>query len=256
MTDDSWKALKRFTPARIAIGRAGASRTTRELLSFRLAHAEAVDAVQSPLDGKRLRADLEKEVPGIELVDLESAALDGGVFLRRPDLGRRLSDESRAVLGRRVAARSSTDPVDVCIVLADGLAAMAIQRYGPTLLRELVALLSERSLTLAPVSLVTRGRVAVMDEIGSAWRASVALILLGERPGLQSPDSLGAYLEFAPRPGRSDAERNCVSNIRAGGLDPALAAKRLAWLINEALRRQLSGVALKDEADLGVLPRV
>jgi ethanolamine ammonia-lyase small subunit len=174
---------------------------------------------------------------------LESAAPDRATYLHRPDLGRKLSDASAQTL----AASKSTTAPDVALVVSDGLSAPAAQRQAVPLLRELLPMLGTSGITVSPVFLVRLGRVAIEDEIGAAIGAKAAVILLGERPGLGSPDSLGAYLVFAPKPGRTDAERNCVSNVRPGGLAFPAAAGTLNYLISQAIRRQISGVALKDE---------
>jgi ethanolamine ammonia-lyase small subunit len=236
---DPWHALRRHTPARIALGRTGSSLPTRELLDFSLAHAAARDAVQSALDVERLEADLRPL--GLDVVQVGTRAGDRQGYLHRPDLGRRLSEGSRRKLEAMAAA-----PTDVSITVADGLSALATQRHAPALLAVLLRMFGKIGISLSPLTLITQSRVAVQDEIGALLRARCSLILLGERPGLGSPDSLGAYLVFDPRPGRTDAERNCVSNIRPEGLPPPVAAQTLAYLITESLRRQISGVALKD----------
>jgi ethanolamine ammonia-lyase small subunit len=244
-TSDPWTMLRRHTPARIALGRAGSSLPTRELLDFSLAHAAARDAVHSVLDVERVESDLRPL--GLAVVGVETRAADRQSYLHRPDLGRRLSEESRGRLEDLNAAAA-----DVAVTVADGLSALAAQRHAPTLLAILVPVLRSAGVSLSPITVVTQSRVAVQDEIGALLRARCAVILIGERPGLGSADSLGAYLVFGPRVGRTDAERNCVSNIRPEGLSPAAAAETLAYLISESLRRRLSGVGLKDER--GALP--
>jgi ethanolamine ammonia-lyase small subunit len=253
MSADSWSGLRRFTPARIALGRAGGSRPTQELLAFRLAHAAAIDAVHAPLDMGALRRSLEALGLSLSLVELATAASDGATYLQRPDFGRRLDEPSRRTLATTGPA-SGGQGFDVSLIVADGLSAAAAQENGPAVLGALIPLLRAAGRTLAPVCLLKHGRVGAMDEIGAALSARVAVILLGERPGLQTPSSLGAYLVFGPRPGRTDAERNCLSNIRADGLVPGVAAQKLAWLVAASLDRKLSGVALKDEADLSLPP--
>jgi ethanolamine ammonia-lyase small subunit len=248
VTADPWGALRALTGARIALGRAGGSLPTAEVLAFAAAHAAARDAVWSALDLERLAADLEPL--GLPCLRLASAAPDRATYLRRPDLGRRLADRDRA----RLAAAAPPGGCDVALAVADGLSATAAQRHAPALLAELLPRLAAAGLTVGPLALVVQGRVAVEDEIGAALGARAAVILLGERPGLSSPDSLGAYLVHGPRPGRTDAERNCVSNVRPEGLPPAAAAALIAWLAAEALRRGLSGVDLKDERALGAAP--
>ena len=235
---DPWAALRAHTPARIALGRTGASLPTAEVLRFAAAHAQARDAVHQALDSDALTTALQAD--GWAVHPITSAAAARATYLRRPDLGRRLAPASATAL-QALALRAP----DVALVLADGLSAAAAQQHGVELLRHLRTALAG-ALRLSPVFLATQARVALGDEVGELVGARAVLVLLGERPGLSSPDSLGAYLTFAPRVGRHDAERNCVSNIRPAGLAPELAAARLAWLVREALRLRLTGVALKD----------
>ena len=246
---DPWAHLRRHTPARIALGRAGGSLPTREVLDFAMSHAAARDAVHAELDWERLARDL--DALGLESVSLDSAAPDRQTYLQRPNLGRRLDDSSHTGLSER-SDRAGAPAPDVALVISDGLSAPAAQVQVPPLLAELCPMLRESRVTVSPACLVRHGRVAVQDEVGHALRARAALILLGERPGLGTPDSLGAYFVFDPRPGRTDAERNCVSNLRPGGLGFRAAAGTLHYLIVESLRRKISGVTLKDER--GALP--
>lgn len=239
---DPWFHLKRHTSARIALGRAGGSLPTRAVLEFNMAHAAARDAVHEEVDWERLARNLESL--GLETVPLASAAPNRQVYLQRPDLGRRLNDVSRTTLAARGAGAA---PIDLALIISDGLSAPAAQTQATPLLSELLPMLGASSVALSPACLVRHGRVALQDEIGQLFGARTALVLLGERPGLGTPDSLGAYLVFDPRPGRTDADRNCVSNIHPGGLDFQAAAGTLHYLIVESLRRRLSGVALKDE---------
>jgi ethanolamine ammonia-lyase small subunit len=160
--------------------------------------------------------------------------------LQRPDLGRKLNEASRALLAEQPA-----DEVDLALVIADGLSALAVERHVPALLQELFPLLESQS--LAPITIVEQARVAIADEIGATLHAQISVILIGERPGLSSPDSLGAYITWDPHPGRTDAERNCISNIRAEGLDYKQAAAQLGYYLIESRRRRLTGVALKEE---------
>jgi ethanolamine ammonia-lyase small subunit len=241
---DPWTHLRALTRARIALGRAGGSLPTAALLGFSAAHAAARDAVWSELDPGRLEGELTPL--GLPVLRLSSLAPDRTTFLRRPDLGRRL-DEASAT---RLAAAAPPGGCDVAVILGDGLSAAATQAHGPALAALLVAAFRARGLRPGPLALVRQARVAVEDPIGATLGARAAVILLGERPGLGSPDSLGAYLVLGPRPGRTDAERNCVSNIRPEGLTVPAAAELLGWLVGEALRRGLSGVALKDERGL------
>lgn len=220
--------LRAFTNARVALGRSGHSLPTAELLRFQLDHARARDAVHQALDPRNLPPH----------VLLRSAAPDRATYLRRPDLGRRLSAESAALL--------APGDYDAALVVADGLSAPAVERHAPPLLDALLPKLE--GWRLPPLHVVLQGRVAIGDEIGQRLGASLVVLLIGERPGLTSPDSLGLYLTWAPRPGRTDAERNCISNVRPEGLDYALAAHKLHFLMQEARARRLSGVALKEDA--------
>lgn len=235
---DPWTALRQHTQARIALGRAGNSLPTRELLAFGLAHAQARDAVHQPLDLVALAAELATlDQPCLEVA---SQAGERSRYLQRPDLGRRLDCASAA----RLAAQHGD--YDLVIVIGDGLSALAVARQAAATLAALLPRLA--GWRLAPLVLASQARVALADEVGELLGARQALILLGERPGLSSPDSLGAYLTHGPRLGRSDAERNCVSNIRPEGLPPAEAARKLAWLLHAARRLGLTGVGLKDDS--------
>ena len=236
------------TPARIGLERTGASLTTRDQLDFQLAHAQARDAVHAALDVRSLMEGLRQR--GLPCLALKSAVCNGDdaeayrrTYLRRPDLGRKLHPDSAALL-RHSGDDSKTD---IAFILADGLSAYAVERHALPLLDAMLALLAPQKLK-APICIVAQGRVAIGDEIGDLLHAELSVVLIGERPGLSSPDSLGAYITWQPQPGRSDAERNCVSNIRLEGLSYAEAAQRLLYFIREAARRQLSGVALKDAA--------
>jgi ethanolamine ammonia-lyase small subunit len=246
---DSWAGLRRFTNARIAIGSSGNSVPTDELLRFGVAHAQARDAVHLPLDGKALRAELASH--GVETMELDSAATDRATYLRRPDLGRVLSPRSTEVLSE--AGSSAGNGVDVAIVIGDGLSAAAVHRNAVALLLALRPLLEASGLRCAPIVIARQARVALGDPIGEGLQARLVLMLIGERPGLSSPDSLGAYLTSAPRPGTADSMRNCVSNIRPEGLPIVDAARKLAWLINEALRIGATGIALKDNSDAALI---
>ena len=240
---DPWASLRAFTAARISLGRIGTSVPLREALAFKLAHAHARDAVYSTLATDELLAGLY----GLKLpvCPVRSQAATRQEYLQRPDWGRRLDQASAALLSQQ-----SADEQDVAIVIADGLSAAAINDHALPLLRLLLPRLREAGLRLAPVALAEQARVALGDEIGHLLRARLVLVLIGERPGLSSPNSLGAYFTYAPRPGLTDEARNCVSNIRPEGLAYALAAAKLTFLVGEALRLRLSGVGLKDQSDL------
>lgn len=239
-----WDVLRRHTSARIALGRAGVSLPTAAHLAFQAAHAQARDAVHQALDHDGLVARL--AAAGHAVAPARSAAPDRVAYLQRPDLGRRLNLGSRERLADLGAAQGETD---VAFVIADGLSALAVERHALPLLEAIRRRLAEEGdWRVAPVVVVEQGRVAVGDDVGAALRAGMAVVLIGERPGLSAPDSLGVYLTFAPRPGRTDAERNCISNIHQGGLGYAAAAETLHYLLREARRRGLSGVMLKDDA--------
>jgi ethanolamine ammonia-lyase small subunit len=239
---DPWEGLKVFTAARIALGRTGTSVPLREALAFKLAHAHARDAVYSTLEIDSVSKEL--NAFSLPIILVSSQATTRQEYLQRPDLGRQLSDASKAALAEQAPANC-----DIAIVLADGLSATALNTHAVPLLGLLLPELRSAGLHLGPLVLAEQARVALGDEVGSLLKAQLVLVLIGERPGLSAPDSLGAYFTYAPRPGLTDEARNCVSNIRPAGLPYAAAAAKLAWLLREAVRRQLSGVALKDQAD-------
>lgn len=241
--EDAWARLAGATPARIALGRAGAGLPTREVLRFALAHAQARDAVHTPFDSAKMATEI--AALGLDVVEVTSGAPARDAYLRRPDLGRRLSEDGRAAL----APLKGTAP-DLVIVVADGLSSTAIHAQAPGFLAALKARIAGEGWRLGPVVIASQARVALGDEVGELLGAKAVVVLIGERPGLSSPDSLGLYLTFAPRVGRSDAERNCISNVRGEGLSHEAAAFKLVWLLKEALARRLTGVALKDESDL------
>lgn len=244
-----WLQLRRLTPARIALGRTGTSLPTNAQLDFQFAHAQARDAVHLPFDHAGLSAQLGER--GRESLLLHSAAVDRNSYLQRPDLGRKLSDESAQALREHAAAHPGG--VDLAIVVADGLSALAVHRHTLPFLTRLEEQMSADGWSMAPVVLVEQGRVAVGDEIGQLLGAKMLVMLIGERPGLSSPDSLGLYFTYNPKIGLTDAYRNCISNVRLEGLSYGMAAHRLLYLMREACRRQLSGVNLKDEAQVQTL---
>jgi ethanolamine ammonia-lyase small subunit len=235
-----WQDLRRFTPARVALGRAGNGLPTSAHLAFQAAHAAARDAVHAELDAPSLAADL--AAYGFASTIVHSACPDRRQYLLRPDLGRRLAAADHA----RLAANPA--PGTLAIAICDGLSALAVQRHAALLVAALAP-----SVTIGPIVIAHQGRVALGDEIGEALCAEAVLVLIGERPGLSSPDSLGAYLTWNPHRGRTDAERNCLSNIRLDGLPIPAAAAKLAWLIGEMRQRRLTGVMLKDEQPLDIL---
>lgn len=245
---DPWGDLRRFTAARLAIGRVGGSLPTAEVLGFGLAHAQARDAVHLPLDVGVLESELRNG--GWATQRVSSAAVDRAAYLARPDLGRRLAATSAARLDALAAARdgAAAPPIDLLVVVADGLSSLAIARHAPPLLAAIRAA-TPGDWHLGPVMLATQARVALADEIGERLHVGLVAMLIGERPGLSSPDSLGIYLTWQPRRGRNDAERNCISNVRPEGLPYTEAARKLWWLCQEARRLRLSGVDLKDCSD-------
>jgi len=255
---DPWTGLRRFTDARIALGRAGVSLPTQAQLEFQLAHARARDAVHARPDWDEIETGL--AALGLQTLRVSSKAADRSTYLQRPDLGRRLDDKSIDVLRACSQAlnaevmEQAEDGADICFdvafVVADGLSAYAVQRQAPELMAAVLPLLQAERWRIAPVALVNQGRVAVGDEIGALLKAAIVVVLVGERPGLSSPDSLGIYFTHTPRPGMTDATRNCISNVRPAGLPAPAAAHKLCYLLSESRRRKISGVALKDDAEV------
>jgi ethanolamine ammonia-lyase small subunit len=245
-TPDSWTRLRDFTAARIALGRAGGSQPTGPLLDFRLAHARARDAVLAVFEPQELAGTLREM--GCDPVVLDSCAPDRATYLQRPDFGRRLSNDARETL----SALARQPGPDLVIMVSDGLSSLAAMEQSTPLLQALLPRLEADGWRLAPLFIVRHARVAIQDEVGGILSAGLSLILLGERPGLGSPDSLGAYFTHRPMPGKTDAARNCVSNIRAQGLPPEMAARKLHALLTASRRQGLSGVGLKD--DVSFLP--
>jgi len=237
MTDakDPWARFRGATRARIGLGRSGDALPTTALLEFQLAHARARDAVHSAVDFDRLAGDLAPH----PVLRVRSAVPDRATYLRRPDLGRRLDPASAASL-------PSGGGWDILFVIADGLSAAAVQTNAAPLIHACLDRLG--SLRVGPVVLAEQARVALGDEVGAILGARLVALLVGERPGLSAADSLGVYLTWEPRPGRADSERNCLSNIHAGGLPIGAAADKLCWLANEAARLKLTGVGLKEDA--------
>lgn len=259
ITSTPWEALRQFTDARLALGRAGVSLPTAAHLAFQLAHAQARDAVHLPFDGLGVATGLQSL--GLPTLMLHSQATDRAMYLQRPDLGRRLDAASLEALAHwrnlshpngSTVSSTGTPPFDLAFVLVDGLSSLAIHQNATPLLSALLQRLkadTTRPWSIAPVAVVEQGRVAIGDEVGEQLRASIVVVLIGERPGLSSPDSLGLYITWAPRLGRTDAERNCVSNVRPAGLSIDAAAQTLHQLLAQARLKQLTGVGLKDDAD-------
>ncbi|MDO6673751.1 ethanolamine ammonia-lyase subunit EutC [Cobetia amphilecti] len=249
VTPNPWQRLGQFTDARIGLGRAGISLPTNRSLEFQLAHARAQDAVHLPLEIPRLIEDLNQltaleHAPQIQR--LHSRAVDRTTYLQRPDYGRRLDEDSRQQLSALDA-----QPADLAIVVVDGLSSLAVQNNAAPFIAALLEALAEDgpdAWSLAPISVMEQGRVAIGDEVGELLKARAVLVMVGERPGLSSPDSLGLYLTWQPRVGLSDASRNCISNVRPAGLDFAMAAQRLHYLLREARKLGLTGVGLKDRS--------
>jgi ethanolamine ammonia-lyase small subunit len=238
---DPWTLLRSYTDARIGLGRTGAGMPTREVLKFSMAHAQARDAVRTPMDW----TGIERELAALELPTqrLASAAADRDSYLRRPDLGRTLGGESRAAL-----AASKRRAPELLLIVGDGLSSTAVTANAVATIAALLPHIRRNAWPLGPVLLASQARVALSDDAGGLLQARAVVMLIGERPGLSSPDSLGAYLTWEPRVGRKDGERNCISNIRSGGLSADEAAFKINWLLREAFRRRLTGVSLKDES--------
>lgn len=242
---DPWGQLKAYTRARIALGRAGSSIPTAEVLNFGYAHAAARDAVHIPLDTSALEQQLREA--GFDTLQVQSAAADRHTYLLRPDLGRKLAEDSAAAL----AAYPRKD-FDLLLLIGDGLSSLAVKNHALPLLAE-IRRIAPPEWNIAPIVIATQARVALSDEVGALLRARVVLMLVGERPGLSSPDSLGLYLTYEPRPGRQDSERNCISNVRPEGLNYPAAAAKAVWLVREAMTLKLSGIALKDQSDVATI---
>ena len=240
---DPWQQLKSFTRARIAIGRVGSSLPTKEVLDFGLSHAMARDAVHLALDVDALEAEIKAH--NFPTIRAKSMVVDRATYLLRPDWGRRLHEQSLINLQNLHQEK----PIDFLIVVGDGLSSLAVARHVTPLLVEIRHHIPSDWHT-GHVVIASQARVAIGDEIGQALNARIVAMLIGERPGLSSPDSLGIYLTYNPKPGLSDADRNCISNVRPEGLQYAAAAKKLIWLAKEAMRLKVTGVALKDESDV------
>lgn len=240
---DSWESLRVFTKARIALGRTGVATPLKEVLDFKMCHAHARDAIYSVLDLNELAYGLQQFQ--LSVIIVASQASDRSTYLQRPDYGRNLDKPSANNL-----KNESSYSVDVSITIADGLSATAINKHAVPVLKKLVPLLKQSVLTIAPIVIAQQARVAIADEIGSLLNAKLSLILIGERPGLSSPDSMGAYITYNPSPGTTDESRNCVSNIRPEGLNYDRAAEKIAKLIKASLQLKLSGIMLKDEKNL------
>jgi len=254
VVENPWQALRQLTPARIALGRTGTSLPTRAQLDFQLAHAQARDAVHLAFDPAQMAKQIEQR--GRPVLQVHSQASSRQQYLQRPDLGRRLDAAAVTQLTewtqQQLQQPDNIKP-DIAVVIADGLSALAVQRHALPMLAEIEQLCHSHAWTLAPIVLASQARVALADEVGQLLGARLVLVMIGERPGLSSPDSLGLYMTWAPQVGLTDVARNCISNIRLEGMSYPMAAHRLGYLLGEAFQRQLSGVHLKDEATLQTL---
>ena len=241
---NSWHHLRRFTDARIGLGRVGNSIPTKELLAFQMDHANAKDAVHIPLDAAKLAAELPTQY---EQLLLKSQAANRAIYLQRPDLGRRLSANSAQNVINHQAKHNQ--PFSIALVIVDGLSSTAVQSHAGKMATMLCQRFEQQQETIAPICVVEQGRVAIGDEIGEILQAECLVLMVGERPGLSSPDSLGIYYTYKPKIGLQDSNRNCISNIRPGGLSFEEACDKLLWLIQESRNIQQSGVMLKDESE-------
>lgn len=242
---DNWHSLKEFTNARIALGRAGNALPTNEVLQFRMAHALAKDAISTEIDVLNINENTKKI--GLATIFTQSQIANTSEYLRNPNKGRLLNDQSISQLENYPEKKS-----DLCIIIADGLSAEAVNLHAIKLIKLLLPKLKIKK--IAPIIVVKYGRVAISDEIGELLDSKIALILIGERPGLSSPTSMGAYITLNPKKGNTDEKRNCVSNIQPEGLSYEFAAQKLAYLIDQMIRKQISGVHLKDDFSDFYLP--
>ena len=260
VVENPWRQLRRFTDARIGLGRAGISLPTAEMLALQLSHAQARDAVHLPLDVTALCQQLIQPqglMPSTAPILLHSQADDRLTYLQRPDLGRKLDENSRQTLLESMPqlGKDTQTSYDLAIVVVDGLSSVAVQNHAHAVIVQLLELLQAETSPwkLAPLCIVEQGRVAIGDDIAELLNAQLVIVLIGERPGLSSPDSLGLYLTWQPKRGLHDANRNCISNIRPAGLSYSEAAQRAVYLLSEAKRLKLSGVKLKDRTQDNVI---
>jgi ethanolamine ammonia-lyase small subunit len=245
--DDLWRYLRRLTASRIGLKRAGASLATRPLLEFQLAHAQARDAVHETLDAARLASDL--SAFGLPVVEVTSAVTDRQRYLMRPDLGRRLAPEADTAL------KPHSANYDAAFVVTDGLSARAVEMYSAPALAGVLPLLRKDGWTIAPLVIARQGRVAIGDVIANRLGAASVVVLIGERPGLSAPYSMGAYLTWQPGDQTTDSDRNCISNIRPEGIGTEDAAFKITHLLRAMRARRLSGVQLKDDSDQMLIGR-
>ena len=240
---DPWFKLKQFTSARIGIGRSGVSVPTPELLAFQMAHAQAKDAVLIKIHFDKIATFLKKEK--LPTIELESACETREIYLTRPDLGRILSENSKLKIKTKDKNKIQISN-SISLIVVDGLSSAAIENNIIPLFKILLPELRKRKFSIAPIALVKNGRVAIGDEISFVQKTDICLVMIGERPGLSSPDSLGVYLTYKTKPGTTDERRNCISNIREGGMNYPLASGKILYLVEESLRKKISGVHLKD----------
>jgi ethanolamine ammonia-lyase small subunit len=242
----SLESLRELTPARVGLGLSGASMPTDALLAFTLDHARARDAVHAAFDATHLVAELIGL--GLQVTEVSSQAQSRRDYLRRPDLGRMLDVDSRRALETQRSGASA-----IVIVIGDGLSPAAVNVHAVELVRHLAPRLTEARIRFGHVVVASGARVALGDEIGAVLGARMVIMLSGERPGLSAPDSLGAYITFAPRIGLTDERRNCVSNVHGAGLSYDEAVVKIGWLVREGIARQVTGVALKDESGTALI---
>ncbi len=254
--ENPWALLRDYTDARIGLGRSGVSIPTSHSLEFQLAHAQAQDAVHLPLDVEHILEQINNNNLNPETylpILLHSQAINRTVYLQRPDLGRKLNNDSAETLKKIIVNKD--EPFDLSIVIVDGLSSLAIKENAVNFIERLLSALTNdtQKWKIAPFTIVQQGRVAVGDEVGELLKAKISLVLIGERPGLSSPDSLGLYLTWNPKSGLTDASRNCISNIRSEGLSYEEAVKKTMYLLKESRRLELSGVNLKDRTTNDVI---
>lgn len=244
VTENPWQALRRYTDARIAQGRTGVSLPTEALLAFQMDHASARDAVHVALQVEPLAEQV--MALGVDVLTLHSRAVDRTEYLQRPDFGRRLNEQSVQQL--QLYRQKDSRVIDVALVIADGLSSLAVQNHAVAMSEAILKRLEGQGQSIGPVTIIRQGRVAIGDEVGELLNAKLLILLVGERPGLSSPDSLGIYYTYQPRVGLTDVSRNCISNVRPAGMSIEAATDKLLWLIEESLRLKCSGVDLKDQS--------
>lgn len=254
--ENPWALLRDYTDARIGLGRSGVSIPTSHSLEFQLAHAQAQDAVHLPLDVEHIVEQINNNNLNPETylpILLHSQAINRTTYLQRPDLGRKLNGDSTETLKK--INLNKDEPFDLSIVIVDGLSSLAIKENAVNFIERLLSALinDTQKWKIAPFTIIQQGRVAIGDEVGELLKAKISLVLIGERPGLSSPDSLGLYLTWNPKAGLTDASRNCISNVRSEGLSYEEAVKKTMYLLKESRRLELSGVNLKDRTTNDVI---